>query len=148
MLERLSNHRFSLMILQLFLFDSAVIVTPSTSRKHFPTLSWMKKTAMLHDSSGYQIQKTLKANFVTYRFKAVSFGTSCSPFILNATIKKYFESIDTIIAEKMKTNIYVDNLASGSDNEEDASTFLEQARLITSPVGFNQRSWNSNDTRI
>ena len=48
----------------------------------------------------------------------------------------------------MKTDIYVGNLASGSDNKDDASTFLEQARLIMSHVGFNLRSWNSNDTRI
>ena len=89
-----------------------------------------------------------ESQFVTYRFKAVLFGASCSPFILNATIRKHLESIDTPIAEKMKTDIYVDNLASGSDSEDDASTFLEQARLIMSPVGFNLRSWNSNDAQI
>ena len=89
-----------------------------------------------------------ESQFVTYRFKAVLFGASCSPFILNATIKKHLESIDTPIAEKMKTDIYVDNLASGSDNEDDTSTFLENARLIMSPVGFNLRSWNSNDAQI
>ena len=52
------------------------------------------------------------------------------------------------VTEKMKTDIYVDNLASGSDNEDDASTFLENARLIMSPVGFNPRSWNSNHVQI
>ena len=89
-----------------------------------------------------------ESQFVAYRFKAVLFGASCSPFILNATIRKHLESIDTPIAENMKTDIYVDNPASGSDSEDDASTFLEQARLIMSPVGFNLRSWNSNDAQI
>ena len=89
-----------------------------------------------------------ESQFDVYRFKTILFGTSCSPFILNATIKKHLESIHHTVAEKMKTDFYVDNLASGYDNENQASTFLEQARLIMSPVGFNLRLWNSNDAQI
>ena len=76
---------------------------------------------VVFDCSCKQIQIWLsnpeepESQFVTYRFKAVLFGASCSPFILNATIRKHLESIHTPIAGKMKTDIYVDNLASGSD---------------------------------
>ena len=75
-----------------------------------------------------------ESQFDVYRFKTILFGASCSPFILNATIKKHLESIDHPVAEKIKTDIYVDNLAFGYDNENQASTCLEQARLSCHPL--------------
>ena len=86
--------------------------------------------------------------FDVYRFKSILFGASCSPFILNAILKKHLDSIHNPVTEKMKTNIYVDNLATGSDSEDEASTFLERSRLIMSPVGFNLRAWNSNNPTV
>jgi hypothetical protein len=86
--------------------------------------------------------------FDVYRFKSILFGASCSPFILNATLEKHLDSIHNPVAENMKTDIYVDNLATGSDSEDEASTFLERSRLIMSPVGLNLRAWNSNNSTV
>ena len=92
--------------------------------------------------------KDPESPFDVYRFKSILFGASCSPFILNATIKKHLDSIHNPVAEKMKTDIYVDNLVTGSDREDEASSFLERSRLIMSPVGLNLRAWNSNNPAI
>ena len=48
----------------------------------------------------------------------------------------------------MKSDLYVDNLASGTDNEEEATTFFNQSRTIMTPVQFNLRSWNSNSSKV
>ena len=89
-----------------------------------------------------------ESQFEVYRFKSILFGASCSPFILNATIRKHLDSIDHPVAENMKNDIYVDNLASGTDNEDETSAFIQTARSIMSPVGFNLRSWNSNCSKL
>ena len=81
----------------------------------------MNKTVMLHAYSGYLIPNIW---FEVYRFKFILFGASCSPFILNATIAKHFDSNNNDVAKKMKTDIYVDNLATGIDSEDKTSTFL------------------------
>ena len=89
-----------------------------------------------------------ESKFDVYRFKFILFGASCSSFILNATIKKHLNGIDHPVAQQMKINIYVDNLASGTDSEGETLTYLEQARSIMSPVGFHLRSWNSNNPKV
>ena len=53
-----------------------------------------------------------------------------------------------ITCRKKKTDIYIDNLASGYHSKNDASTFLEQTRLIMSPIRFNLRSGNCNGAQI
>jgi hypothetical protein len=67
-----------------------------------------------------------------YRFKSILFGATCSPFILNATIQKDLSQFHDPATQRMKSYLYVDNLASGTDNKDEATTFLNQAR--TSPV--------------
>ena len=83
-----------------------------------------------------------------YRFKSVLFGATCSPFILNATIQKHLDQFHDPVTQRMKSDLYVDNLASGADNEDEATTFLDQARTIMTPVGFNLRSWKSNSPNV
>ena len=89
-----------------------------------------------------------ESKFDVYRFKSVLFGASCSPFILNATIKKHLDSSDDPVAQRLKADIYVDNLASGTDNEDEALQYITKARSIMSPVKFNLRSWNSNSPKL
>ncbi|XP_053385779.1 uncharacterized protein LOC128550557 [Mercenaria mercenaria] len=49
-----------------------------------------------------------KSQLCTYRFKAVLFGATCSPFILNATILKHLELNKTNkAAEIIKRDLYV-----------------------------------------
>ena len=65
--------------------------------------------------------------FVTYRFKAVLFGSVSSPFILNAVVKKHLENDPNIITQDMLENIYVDNLVSGVSNESNAVEYYEKS---------------------
>lgn len=53
----------------------------------------------------------------TYRFKVVPFGTSSSPFMLNATLDLHLKKFPSSVAKDMKYNLYVNNLISGCDSE-------------------------------
>lgn len=48
----------------------------------------------------------------------------------------------------MKKNIYVHDLISGVQHDEEAATYYNRARALMSPVGFNLRSWASNNPVI
>ena len=86
--------------------------------------------------------------FHVYCFKVVLFGASSSPFILNATLNKHLNQYNDPVAEDMKKNIYVDDLISGVQHDEEATTYYHRARTLMSPVGFNLRSWASNSPVI
>jgi len=82
--------------------------------------------------------------FDTYRFKAAPFGTTSSPFMLNATLQKHLNQFSTPVAHDMKDNMYVDNILSGSDTEVKATQHYDEARSIMNEAKFNLRSWASN----
>ena len=86
--------------------------------------------------------------FHVYRFKVILFGASSSPFILNATLNKHLNQYNDPVAEDMKKNIYVDDLISGVQHDEEATTYYNRARTLMSPVGFNLRAWASNSPVI
>ena len=48
----------------------------------------------------------------------------------------------------MKKNIYVDDLLSGVEIDNEAVTYYERSRTLMSPVGFNLRSWTSNNAAL
>ena len=79
------------------------------------------------------------SQFEVYRFKSI---------LLNATIQKHLDQFSDPVAQRIKSDIYVDNLASGTYNEDEATTFLNQARTIMTPVEFNLLSWNSNSSKV
>ena len=59
-----------------------------------------------------------ESEFKVYRFKAVLFGSVCSPFILNAVIKSHLERHPTVVADNLKNNIYVDNVISSVETKD------------------------------
>ena len=62
---------------------------------------------------------------VPLRFTRVVFGVSSSPFLLNATIKYHIEKYCSSHSEVVKALlqlIYVDDVVSGADSEEEAYT--------------------------
>lgn len=75
----------------------------------------MKKTEIRHVSSGLKMLK-IQTAIRGYRFKVVLFGASCSPFLLNATIRKHLESAEED-TNKLARGLYVDNLQGSSDDE-------------------------------
>ncbi|XP_053390171.1 uncharacterized protein LOC123560839 [Mercenaria mercenaria] len=61
-----------------------------------------------------------KENVQEYRFCRVPFGVISSPFLLGATIESHLESYNNSIANKIKDDIYVDNVITGTDTWQEA----------------------------
>lgn len=57
-----------------------------------------------------------ESEFIVYRFKSVMFGATSSPFILNATLNKHLTWSTDQVSMDMLTNLYVDDLASGTSD--------------------------------
>lgn len=81
---------------------------------------------------------------ITYRFKAVLFGATCSPFILSATLMKHFRDNPSVTSTELQRNLYVDNVLTSFQDEQSVLQFYEESRKLLSEGGFNLRSWNSN----
>ena len=71
------------------------------------------------------------------RFKRVTFGVCCSPFLLGATIQHHLALYPPSRAvREMTANFYVDDLVSGADSEEEASSLLHEAQTVMSEAGM------------
>ncbi|XP_053398142.1 uncharacterized protein LOC128556615 [Mercenaria mercenaria] len=89
------------------------------------------------------------STLITYRFKAVLFGATCSPFILNSTLLKHLEShCDVWVSNILKRDLYVDNILSSFEDENQTLAYFQDARVLLSSANFNLRSWNSNSQRL
>ncbi|XP_053391450.1 uncharacterized protein LOC128554226 [Mercenaria mercenaria] len=84
-----------------------------------------------------------------YRFKAVLFGATCSPFMLSATILKHLELNKHVqAAEVIQRDLYVDNVLSSFESESSACTYLKEARCLMRKAGMNLRSLTSNSEKL
>lgn len=92
--------------------------------------------------------KDPESSFVTYRFKVVLFGSTSSPFMLNATLDHHLNSYNSPVSQDMKKNLYVDNVISGCQSEEAILRYYTEARNIMSEANFNLRSWASNSQQL
>ncbi|XP_060588234.1 uncharacterized protein LOC132743696 [Ruditapes philippinarum] len=90
-----------------------------------------------------------KSQLVTYRFRVVLFGATCSPFILNATLLKHMTlNASNPAANIITRDLYVDNVISSFQQEQDLLTYFRYARALMSEAGFNLRSWTSNSSKL
>ncbi len=60
-------------------------------------------------------------NTAIYRFCRVPFGAVSSPFLLGATVNHHLDKVGTIVAKRIKENIYVDNVLTGADTAKQAA---------------------------
>ena len=83
-----------------------------------------------------------------YRFKSVLFGSTASPFLLNATLKHHLESENNYISKEILDNVYIDNLYLTSDRE----TELLDNKLVCAETlkkaGFSLHEWYSNSSSV
>ena len=63
--------------------------------------------------------KNPESSFQVFCFKTVLFGSTSSPFMLNATLHHHLDNYSTLVAKDIRDNMYVDNVISGSDQETD-----------------------------
>jgi len=88
---------------------------------------------------------------ITLRFKRVMFGVSSSPFLLNATIRHHLkENASTMpgTVARISRSIYVDDLAYGADNEDQAYNLYLESKSLLKSGGFNLRKFVTNSTSL
>uniref|UniRef100_A0A914DSB9 Integrase catalytic domain-containing protein n=1 Tax=Acrobeloides nanus TaxID=290746 RepID=A0A914DSB9_9BILA len=84
-----------------------------------------------------------KENLVVYQFRYLPFGIVCSPYLLNGTVRKHLEEINTPLALEIRNNIYADNVILDTLNEEDALEIYRQSKAIFKSAGMNMREYLS-----
>ena len=88
----------------------------------------------------------------TYRFNTLVFGLTCSPFLLNATLKQHLEKFKPKKGvgkvEKLGRSLYVDDLNCGAGNAEEAFDLYNMASEILREGGFHLHKFHTNDSRL
>ena len=88
------------------------------------------------------------SEFQVYRFKVVLFGATSSPFMLNATLHYHLQQCPSPLATDILANLYVDNIISGCNSQDQAIQYYNKARSIMTEANFNLRAWASNCTQL
>ena len=85
-------------------------------------------------------------NLQIYRFTRVPWGIISSPFLLGATIKHHLEEGQELQSgtHNLMQDMYVDNLISGVNNDEEAVHFYRDTKKKFSDMSMNIRCWKSN----
>jgi len=89
-----------------------------------------------------------ESKFEEYRFKTVLFGSTSSPFMLNATSHCHLRNHSSPIAKNIKDNVHVDNIISVCDHQPETVQYYSEARSIMTAACFNLRSWASNNQLV
>ena len=84
------------------------------------------------------------SEFVVYRFKRILFGAVSSPFIFYTILHHHLQQYNTPLSCNIQVNLYVDNIVSGCETEQQAIQYFEEPRSMMSCAGFNLRAWTSN----
>ena len=88
---------------------------------------------------------------VTYRFCRVVFGVTCSPFLLNVTLKHHIEKYANEhpeVCSKLISSLYADDVSTGGHSIEESFKFYEISKEIMKQGGFNLRKWHSNSEEL
>ena len=90
---------------------------------------------------------------IILRFARVLFGLTCSPFLLNGTVKSHLqkhlqnENIAKFI-ERLLGDLYVDDSINSFDKKADCSEFYNVAKSTLAEAGFELRKWKLNDINL
>ena len=71
-----------------------------------------------------------------------------SPFILNAVVKSHLERHPSPVTKDLLENIYVDNVVSGTEIDQEAINYYQEAIQVLDSAGFKLRSWSTNSRRL
>ncbi|XP_060558297.1 uncharacterized protein LOC132718599 [Ruditapes philippinarum] len=89
------------------------------------------------------------SDLITYRFKSVFFGATCSPFILHATLTKHLSVNDhNWVSAILKKDLYVDNVMSSFSDESTLLDYFQNTRKSMTSAGFILRSWSSKNSSL
>jgi len=90
-------------------------------------------------------------DIITMRFTRLVFGLTCSPYMLNATIRHHLESVvdsDRTFADSVVSSIYVDDFASSFQTEKEAFEMYENLKKHFLSGGFNFRKFATNKAEL
>ena len=86
-----------------------------------------------------------------YRYRVVIFGASCSPFLLAAVIQRHLEIMlgqDDELAKRIIEGLYVDNLLTAMNNEQELLEYFHKTRSIFEEANLWLRQWASNSKEL
>ena len=72
------------------------------------------------------------------------FGVISSPFLLAATINHHLKTQESLVAEVIRRDLYVDNLITGAASSSSAVSFYKNTKVLFAIASMNIRCWNSN----
>ncbi|XP_062557923.1 uncharacterized protein LOC134222784 [Armigeres subalbatus] len=82
-----------------------------------------------------------------YRLNTVTFGTKCASFLATRCVQQLMESYRSqypVAVEKVEKGIYVDDILTGAETEEEARKLRKQLTEMFADGGFHLRKWASN----
>ncbi|XP_060570619.1 uncharacterized protein LOC132728915 [Ruditapes philippinarum] len=91
---------------------------------------------------------TNACNIQEFRFCRVPFGVVSSPFLLGATIEHHLDTFHNEISNKIKNDIYVDNMITGAKDITEAKILYKDAKTIFNAGSMNLREWASNNEEV
>ena len=86
-----------------------------------------------------------------YRFNHSVFGLRPSPSILGETITHHlnlYKQSEPKMYELLRKSLYVDDLLTGEENDENGFIVYQKSNKIMASGGFNLRKWNSNSQTL
>lgn len=78
-------------------------------------------------------------------FAELLFGVVSSPFLLGETVDYHLSTYQTDIAEKIRSNIYVDNVIMGAKDTTEAIQTYTEAKRMFKVAYMNLREWVTNE---
>ena len=87
-------------------------------------------------------------NLEIFRFARIPFGIISSPFLLGATVQYHLENTESPMVKKIKDNIYVDNIITGCNNENEAVELYQQGKAVFKEASMNLREWLSSSPEV
>ncbi|GBL82129.1 hypothetical protein AVEN_252331-1 [Araneus ventricosus] len=108
------------------------------------------------DETGRDLQRILwKPNqfapVETYRLRTVTYGTTCTPFLATRALKALAEEEQSEFpqaAATLLTDVYVDDILSGSNNLEETKALQHQLIQLLKKGGMELHKWVSNHPEL
>lgn len=86
-----------------------------------------------------------------YRLNTVTFGTKSASYLATKCVDQLLDSYQQkypVAVEKAKKGIYVDDILTGAESEEEAKELREQLTEMFAAGGFHLRKWASNSEAV
>uniref|UniRef100_A0A8D8QBA9 DUF1758 domain-containing protein n=1 Tax=Cacopsylla melanoneura TaxID=428564 RepID=A0A8D8QBA9_9HEMI len=80
-------------------------------------------------------------NIIILRHTRIPFGVNSSPFLLGAVVSTHLSKFSGEIPTQLKRDIYVDNVITGVETEEELEKLVVTSRDLFDQASLNLRSW-------